>query len=48
MKQLNLPAPVKLDIPDVVADDSVASEESSYSVASEESSYTESAELEEL
>jgi HEAT repeat protein len=48
MKQLNLPAPVKLDIPDVVADDSVASEESSYSVASEESSYTESAEFEEL
>ena len=39
MKQLNLPAPVKLDIPDVVADDSAASEESSY---------TESAELEEL
>ena len=39
MKQLNLPAPVKLDIPDVVEDDSVASEESSY---------TESAELEEL
>jgi len=39
MKQLNLPAPVKLDIPDVVEDDSVASEESSY---------TESAEFEEL
>ena len=39
MKQLNLPAPVKLDIPDTVADDSAASEESSY---------TESAELEEL